>query len=130
MFKIFNFSFFIFLFSCNLPPQKELNKDSLKKIESIKNELNAESIETSYISKSKNGVSKLYFEITLHDIIETKNIENYNYRLIDAFNLSGYNLQKCDYIVFFYIKNYFKADLYKFYKLDAKTLKIVEEADN
>lgn len=120
----------LLLSSCNIPELKELNVESKKEINIIIKELKLEKLDYGIFSKSIDGKQKNYFKLRLYNIDDSVDFIPYNNRLIDAFDNSGYKLQQYDFVVFYYYKNYLSGDLYKYYIVNSKDRKIIEEGND
>jgi hypothetical protein len=119
----------LLLTSCSFPELKKLNTESKKDLDTIIKDLKLEKFDYGVYDKTIDGKQRNYFKVSMHDIDDSVDFEPYNARIIKVFNKSGYNLKQYDFVVFYYYKDYFKAKLYKFYKIRASDGKILEEAN-
>jgi len=107
-----------------------LKGDSKQELKKIISELKLEDVSYGYTKKYEDGKTSNYFKITLWDIDDSTDFLPYTRRLIHLFNDSDYELDKCDFVSFYFCKKYDYADLFKYYKIDPKDYSIIEEADN
>jgi|GEM_PF-3552767 len=118
----------IIFFGC-VKATKPLNPKSKRELNTIISELKLENVDYGYVSKTTNGVKSDYFKISMKDIDDSTDFVPYTKRLIQLFNNSGYELDKCDFIVFYFYKAHLQAKLFKFYRINPRNYTIIEETD-
>ncbi len=113
-----------------VPSNKPLKKDSAGELDKIINELKLERFNYGFAKRNKNGKNEEYFKVDLGDIDDSTNFVPYTHRIIKLFNDSDYQLNKVDFVCFYFTKNEVMADIYVFYKIDPRTLNVIEESND
>lgn len=107
---------------------KPLKKESSDELDRITNELKLERFNYGFTKRSKNGKEEEYFKVDLGDIDDSTNFIPYTHRIIKLFNDSDYQLNRVDFVCFYFTKNEALADIYVFYKINPRTLQVMEES--
>ncbi|MNE22632.1 hypothetical protein D3C80_1158490 [compost metagenome] len=108
------------IYSClGIPKMPELDSDSKKELEGIKNYLKCDEIKQTYFSKTTDGKDYLSFTLEIYDVRRNNsNLDSINKVIFDLYQRNKYELNKCDQVNIYYFKEYTSALIRKAYFFD------------